>query len=104
LLGVAALTELSNKKERQQWRRNSCAGSRPERVPQVQAEGEGSEGERMTRYQQQIERLMKETDKRIGEKNGQEGMYASEEEVRALRQLAIRLERIFGPFPSVDFN
>jgi len=58
----------------------------------------------MTRYQQQIERLMKETDKRIGEKNGQEGMYASEEEVRALRQLAIRLERIFGPFPSVDFN
>jgi hypothetical protein len=54
----------------------------------------------MTRYQQQIEKVTAETEKRCRDR--EQGMYASDEEFAALRQLAIRMYGIFGPFPMVD--
>jgi hypothetical protein len=51
-----------------------------------------------------IRHLHNEVDKRIATVDGEHGMYASKEEVRALRCLAGLLTSIFGPYPNVNFD
>jgi hypothetical protein len=53
---------------------------------------------------EEIRNLHNEVDKRIATVNGEQGMYASKEEVQTLRMLAGLLTSLFGPFPNVDFD
>jgi hypothetical protein len=52
----------------------------------------------------QIKALDKEVSSRVSEVNGERGLYATPEEVEALRQLAGVLVMLFGPIPMVDFD
>jgi hypothetical protein len=52
----------------------------------------------------QIDDLHTQIEERLGEVNGVDGIYASKEEVRALRLLCGLLQSMFGMFANVDFD
>jgi len=52
----------------------------------------------------QIKALDEEVSSRVSEVNGKRGLYATPEEVEALRRLGGVLVMLFGPIPMVDFD
>jgi hypothetical protein len=56
-------------------------------------------------FLQAIKRVEAEVDKRFEQRSENErGLYATQEEVDALRSLAATLVMVFGPFPMIGFE